>query len=324
MPLVSIILPNYNYARYLPMRIESILNQTFTDFELVMLDDASTDTSWQIMQQYKHKDTRISILRNENNSQNPFIQWKRGIEASRGSIIWMAEADDWCEHIFLESLLPAFDNPGTDICFCQSYVANSDAKISGTWKYATPELNTLFTADTCFSGHTLIEKALIYENVLPNASAVLFRKSAYEKVGGVDIILKSNADWLIWLKMATNGNVAFINKALNYFRRHHQSVIANAGKSVTGFNEQYDRQMRQLFRLYVKKHRLILSHDCLLQNRNFMAYDNGNEALYYLQSKKKGKSLPLLITASLQLRTLGYFRKALKYLFLGKSDTAHA
>ena len=75
-PSVSVVVPNFNYARYLPQRIESVLNQTFTDFEVILLDDASTDNSVEVMRQYAETDNRISRIEvNATNSGSPFLQW---------------------------------------------------------------------------------------------------------------------------------------------------------------------------------------------------------------------------------------------------------
>ena len=96
-PVVSVIIPNYNYALYLKKRIESILNQTYTDYELILLDDASTDNSVEILEKYKDNPHVSHILVNEKNSGSPFQQWAKGISLARGKWIWIAEADDVAE-----------------------------------------------------------------------------------------------------------------------------------------------------------------------------------------------------------------------------------
>ena len=84
-PAVSVVVPNFNYARYLPQRIESVLNQTFTDFEVILLDDASTDNSVEVMRRYAETDNRISRIEvNATNSGSPFLQWERGVRLARG------------------------------------------------------------------------------------------------------------------------------------------------------------------------------------------------------------------------------------------------
>ena len=96
-PLVSIIVPNFNHAHFLRQRLETIYNQTYKNFEVILLDDASTDNSQNILREFQkiHSDnTRLLI--NEKNSGGVFYQWRKGIEISRGDLIWIAESDDFC------------------------------------------------------------------------------------------------------------------------------------------------------------------------------------------------------------------------------------
>lgn len=90
-PIVSVIVPNYNYSRYLNSRIDSILAQTFSDYELILLDDASTDDSAQVLEQYRDNEHVTHLIVNEKNSGSPFVQWKRGMELARGKYIWIAK-----------------------------------------------------------------------------------------------------------------------------------------------------------------------------------------------------------------------------------------
>jgi glycosyltransferase involved in cell wall biosynthesis len=92
MPKVSVILPNYNHQKYLSKRIESILNQSFVDFELIILDDASKDDSREVIQTYVDKDKRIThFIKRKVNSGSTFIQWEKGISLAKGEFIWIAE-----------------------------------------------------------------------------------------------------------------------------------------------------------------------------------------------------------------------------------------
>lgn len=77
MPTVSVIVPNYCHAPYLEQRIESILQQTFQDFELILLDDCSTDGSREILERYRNHPKVSGIFYNERNSGSPFKQWKK-------------------------------------------------------------------------------------------------------------------------------------------------------------------------------------------------------------------------------------------------------
>ena len=93
-PLISIIVPNYNHEKYLKQRLESVFNQTYSNFEVILLDDCSTDSSLNILAEYI-KNSKVShCIFNEANSGNTFIQWNKGISLAKGDYIWIAESDD--------------------------------------------------------------------------------------------------------------------------------------------------------------------------------------------------------------------------------------
>ena len=82
LPLVSVVVPNYNYKRYLNLRIQSILQQTYQNIELILLDDASTDGSEEVLSDYQDHAKVSHILLNEHNTGNPFKQWFKGMQYS--------------------------------------------------------------------------------------------------------------------------------------------------------------------------------------------------------------------------------------------------
>ena len=103
--LVSIIVPNYNHALYLRERLDSIFSQTFQDFEVILLDDNSSDSSIEVLKEYAAHPKVSHFIVNATNSGSPFIQWEKGLSLSKGKYIWIAESDDSCEITFLEKLL---------------------------------------------------------------------------------------------------------------------------------------------------------------------------------------------------------------------------
>ena len=119
MPLVSVIVPNYNHAPYLRQRLDSIFNQTFKDFEVIILDDCSTDNSKEIIEEYRNRPQVSHIEYNEINSGSPFKQWAKGFELAQGEYIWIAESDDWAEPNFLETLV-SFLNSNNEIALAFS------------------------------------------------------------------------------------------------------------------------------------------------------------------------------------------------------------
>ena len=108
---VSVIVPNYNYERYIHERLSSIEKQSYPVYELIYLDDCSTDSSLHIARSFlSHTKLDMTIFENNVNSGSVFKQWAKGIDLSRGDYIWIAEADDLCTSTFLNHVMPAFND----------------------------------------------------------------------------------------------------------------------------------------------------------------------------------------------------------------------
>src|SRR5580692_901090 len=123
-PTVSVIVPNYNHAQFLSQRLESILAQTYTDYELIVLDDASSDGSREVIEDYA-KRYPMRVVFNEKNSGNPFKQWKKGAGLAAGKYLWIAESDDYADSRFLGIMVGRLDaNPAAGIICCDSYIVD--------------------------------------------------------------------------------------------------------------------------------------------------------------------------------------------------------
>jgi glycosyltransferase involved in cell wall biosynthesis len=229
-PLISIIIPNYNHEKYLAQRLESVFNQTYTDFEVILLDDCSTDNSRAILLEYAKNPKVSHCVFNEINSGNTFVQWNKGIALAKGECIWVAETDDFCELNFLEELIkPLIEDKDIVLSYCQSNRVDEHGIVTGTWLNHTEDLDAeLFTTDFCMEGNEFVERFLICKNVIPNASAVVFRNSEAQAIGCLDtnVSLKFVSDWLFYLHLILNKKTSFNSFNLNYFRFHSKSAIA--------------------------------------------------------------------------------------------------
>lgn len=126
-PKVSVIVPNYNHARYLKARIGSILNQTFQDFELILLDDCSTDNSAELLQSYADNPHISHIVLNDRNTGSPFLQWQKGIGLAQGEYVWIAESDDTAQPDFLSTTVAVLDrHPQAALCYTGSRLIDED------------------------------------------------------------------------------------------------------------------------------------------------------------------------------------------------------
>ena len=225
MPKVSVIIPNYNHAPYLRRRIDTVLRQTFQDFEVILMDDCSTDDSLAVISGYAN-DSRIQIKVNEKNSGSTFRQWKKGIALARGEYIWIAESDDYSDERFLEQLVAVLERePKVSFVYCRSWIIKPDGQADGFADWYLTELDARrWTQDFCSDGREACEKHFVHVNSVPNASSVIFRKSVYERVGGVDETLLVCGDWKLWVCMAFEGKIAYVGEPLNFYREHQGTV----------------------------------------------------------------------------------------------------
>ncbi|NJW53653.1 glycosyltransferase family 2 protein [Salinimicrobium oceani] len=243
---VSVIIPNYNHSYFLEQRIESILHQTFQDFELILLDDCSTDNSREILSKYATHPKVSQVVLNEKNSGSTFAQWDKGISLATGDFIWIAESDDSCELNFLEKLVDVhLKHPEVALVYCQSHRINSSGEITGNWITHTLQFGNFFTEDFIMDGNKFIESYLIHKNVIPNVSGVLFKRDDLLKITPLifEPYMKYYADWFYYIQLLCNSKIGFISDSLNYFRHHDKSVIGMAEKK-SGWLEIFKMELR--------------------------------------------------------------------------------
>ena len=128
-PAISIVMAVYNAEKYLRETLDSVLNQTFYDFELICVDDGSTDDSICILQEYRQRDERITVLRNEVKSQGAAMARNIGINASRGEYLSVLDADDFFESEMLEKAYKRVKSVDADAVLFDGYVYDNELKI---------------------------------------------------------------------------------------------------------------------------------------------------------------------------------------------------
>lgn len=215
MPTISVIVPNYNHAPYLRQRLDSIYNQTFQNFEIIILDDCSTDNSKEIIEEYRNKQQTSHIVYNDVNSGSPFKQWAKGFDLAQGEYIWIAESDDWAELNFLEEMVNILDKDSSlTLAFCESF-----------WEYSErTTFGQLLTKNTFFKGLDFIQNRQIFNNNIVNASSVLFRKKFLSKIPTDYQKFRGSGDYILWSYLCELGNIYYSTKRLNHFRRHDSAT----------------------------------------------------------------------------------------------------
>lgn len=238
MPKVSVIIPNYNHARFLHRRIDSVLQQTFQDFEVILLDDSSTDDSRSILSSYA-RDPRVRTEFNGANSGSTFKQWNKGVRLARGKYIWIAESDDYAADRLLERLTAVLDaDPQVAFAYCRSWRLSARDQLDGFADFYLADIDPVrWTADYCADGQEECRNYFVRANSVPNASSVVFRKVLYERVGGADESLRLRGDWKLWASMALTGKIAYVAEPLNYFRFHDASVRSKSEQMKEDFVE---------------------------------------------------------------------------------------
>ena len=234
MPKVSVIIPNYNHARFLDERLSSVLGQTFQDFEVIILDDCSTDGSKDVIAKYRDNPKVSRIVYNEHNSGSSFKQWDKGIGLAEGELIWIAESDDSADAKLLETLVAEFErDPKCVLAFCSALLTDLDGKPIGIHPYHKALGGWKNGTGDCF-----IRKHLCWNNSVVNASGALFRKSAFANlpafVNPAYKSFKGVGDWLFWIGIASQGDVAFLPDAMNRFRQHGSNTTSTLAKNGRG------------------------------------------------------------------------------------------
>ncbi len=234
LPRVSVAVPNYNYARYMPERLGSIFRQSHPVHEVIVLDDCSSDESLRVIPAIAEDWSRdITLIANVENSGSVFAQWRRAAETATGDWLWIAEADDNSDPEFLTRLMRLVGNdPSVALAFSDSRTIHADG--SPQWEsykgyFSTVEPDALRHSEV-FEAEAFVTRFLAVKNLLLNASAVIWRREALlralDAVGAELREYKMAGDWRLYLETlaAPGARIAYEAAPLNVHRRHAGSV----------------------------------------------------------------------------------------------------
>lgn len=230
-PLVSVIIPNYNHARFLDERMQSVLGQTYQNIEVIILDDCSKDNSREVIEKYRNHPKVADIVYNDKNSGSPFRQWKKGMELATGDVVWIAESDDHCETTFLEELVRPLRDHDDAFIFCRSVKVDEDDKEFELCQQTLPE--SRHWAD----GKTFIREEMLAYTIVLNASSAIFKKDLGLKAVDDCLDFRGSGDWLFFIRLAEMGGVDFVAHKLNYFRQFRASTTNAQGSNGRAYVE---------------------------------------------------------------------------------------
>lgn len=253
---VSVVIPNYNYAKYLKKRVRSVLSQTYPIYELIILDDGSSDESVKVIQleigriKTRYPNLKLRFEKNKRNSGKAMAQWKRGFELATGDYVWIAEADDFSSKYFLEKVMKGFDDADVVLSYAESLIVDSHGLIlAPNFRWSRDKERTgHYKKSYIKDGKKEIEEIMAIRCTIPNVSAVVFRRDKVnmkylEESMGFDQV----GDWYFYSKILSNGKISYIHEPLNRFRIHKTSKTAKSKKSQAHWNE--IRRLHDFFNL---------------------------------------------------------------------------
>lgn len=228
---VSVIVPNYNYERHLEQRLTSIIEQTVPPREIIFLDDASTDKSVSLARKIlSESGIHHKIIINEQNSGNVFAQWQKGVDYANHPVTWIAEADDWADRKFLETLTPHFNDTNLSLAYSQSRQIDESGKIIAPdyRDYVRDISEQKWGHDFLGNGRDEVAEGFAVKNTIPNVSGALFRTDRLQAILSTDIEFvrrfRTAGDWYVYVNLLREGDLYFSADPLNHHRRHDNSV----------------------------------------------------------------------------------------------------
>jgi glycosyltransferase involved in cell wall biosynthesis len=208
-PGISVLMSCFNAERWLEESIESILSQTYRNFELVLIDDGSTDDTWRIIQSYCQQDSRIVSISKPNTGLADSLNV--GINLARGAWIARLDADDLCELNRLEEqLMFVRNNPG--VVLLGSGCVEIDERGDVIRKHSYPAVHQL-----------LLHHLESFKSFFPHSS-VFFSTDLVRSLRGYNTRLKKSQDWDLWFRLSEKGKIGCLDKCLVAIRRHPQQL----------------------------------------------------------------------------------------------------
>jgi len=213
MPKVSIVVPSYNRAEFLEATLQSIQNQSFKDFELIFIDDGSTDNTEELVKKIAADDPRIKYHKQKNSERA--VARSYGLSLASAELLCLVDSDDLWYEDKLEKQIAIMDaNP--DVIFTYASVNRID--MEGNRVKSSPRQHE------GFSGYVFYE--LLKRNFIPSVTP-MFRKSIWDKVGNQVTEFIPYEDWDFWLKFSRQGKFHHIKEPLGDYRLHPGQSVQN-------------------------------------------------------------------------------------------------
>lgn len=298
-PKVSVVIPNFNHGRFLEQRIESIINQTYSNFEVLILDDSSTDDSREIIDRYCQKyPSVIQKLFNTTNSGNVFKQWRKGFEHTNGELIWICESDDFCEPNFLESMVQHFKDRSVSLAFGRIEFCNHDGThLPGMDQFREGAEAGIWRRSITRPAKEWFAHGLGVNNVIANVGGCVWRRHALsDQIWRQAEHFQVLGDWFLYMHIAGGGQIAYNPEAIAYFRQHSDNTSVAAFKKSSFYKEheqfmlllrqQWDVPDQTVDRFYDNVAALYSYHNLLVEFGPLAQYCDKQKLLSERQKRK--------------------------------------
>ena len=213
----SVVVPVYNAELYLNRLVKSVLDQTFSDFELILVDDGSTDNSFALMKKLQEKDSRIKIFSKENTG--PGYTRKYGFEKSSGELLFFVDSDDWVSKFYIENLYNAITKNYSDIAMSWFENVFEDRNI------ASKPVNILEKYQ-CMNVEMCLKKMLYQDNIETSAWGKLYKRQIIEKLRYP--VGKLYEDIPVTYSAITLSSKIVVIKNIDYYYFQRKDSIQNA------------------------------------------------------------------------------------------------
>lgn len=215
---VSIVVANYNHARFLNERITSLLEQTWKDLEVIIVDDGSTDDSVAIIESFR-SDPRVRTLFFETNDGTIFGRANAAATLATGEYLMFANSDDTCDPSQIEKLVRVLDTyPNVGVTSSQSWEIDAEGR-----RLRIKQQKPRWAADFIVTGSAEAPYILV-EPTVQNTSAALTRRALVEQWGGFDLSLGICADWMLFARLLSVSDLAYLAEPLNCYRKHDRTL----------------------------------------------------------------------------------------------------
>jgi len=222
-PVVTAIVPSYSHGRYIEQRIRTILDQSYPNIDLIVIDDKSPDNSDEVISRLRDR-YGFTYIRRDKNSGTPFSAWAYAAEKATGEFIWICESDDAATLDFAATGVDRLCQDRSAVLFySNSYVIDADGKVIGSTAsyfrdiWQDPRWEAGFTAE----GLKELADYQVRGMIVPNMSSALIRADAFRSAFKPDLLkFGLTGDWLFIGRVLTRGRAIFDVQPLNYFRQH--------------------------------------------------------------------------------------------------------